>query len=137
MFFSKEIRLPGLYIFGDSSVVINWAKERPALTILDLEASCINIKHLIASLSYIDYKHVYKLVLVHWNIVSSLSHCHLVDQTGRYFFPRCFRKLPGTVILFTPTFVFTIDCFFTLATTCFFFRILGLQTSRSHHLKSM
>ena len=60
LFFSKEIGLPGIHIFGDSSVVIDWEKEISSLTILDLEAWCNNIKKLSASFSYVDYKHVYR-----------------------------------------------------------------------------
>ena len=60
LFFSKEIALLGLHIFGYSSVVINWAKEISYVTILDSKAWCINIKILSSSFYYIDYKHVYR-----------------------------------------------------------------------------
>ena len=60
MYFSKEIGLPMMHIFGDSSVIINWAKGISTLTTLDLEAWCENIKELYALFSSIDYQHVYR-----------------------------------------------------------------------------
>ena len=60
MYISKEIVLPNLHIFGDSLVVINWAKEVSSLYIVSLEAWCNNIRRLIASFSSVDFKHVYR-----------------------------------------------------------------------------
>ena len=36
-FFAAEIGIPSLYIFGDSSVVINWANGKATLSVLDLD----------------------------------------------------------------------------------------------------
>ena len=60
LFFSKEIGLPMLHIYGDSSVIINWEKGISTLSSLDLEAWCENIKELTTLFSSIDYQHVYK-----------------------------------------------------------------------------
>ena len=60
LFFTKEIGLPMLHIYEDSSVIINWEKGISALTTLDLEAWCENIKELYALFSSIDYQHVYR-----------------------------------------------------------------------------
>ena len=60
MYISKEIGLPNLHIFGDSYVVINWEKEVSSLSIVSLEAWCNNIRGLIASFSYVDFKYVYR-----------------------------------------------------------------------------
>ena len=40
-------------------MVINWDKYISSLTILDLEAWCVNITKLSASFHVVDYKHVY------------------------------------------------------------------------------
>ena len=60
MYFSKEIGLPMLRIYGDSSIIINWEKGISTLTTLDLEAWCENIKEIFALFSSIDYQHVYR-----------------------------------------------------------------------------
>ena len=60
LFISKEIGFPYLHVFGDSSAVINWAKDLSSLSILNLDAWCINIKKLIASFFVVDFKHVYR-----------------------------------------------------------------------------
>ena len=39
-------------------LIINWAKDLSSLSILNLEAWCINIKKLIASFFAVDFKHV-------------------------------------------------------------------------------
>ena len=60
MYISKDIELPYLHVFGDSSAVINWEKDLSSLSILNLDAWCINIKKLIASFFVVDFKHVYR-----------------------------------------------------------------------------
>ena len=60
LYISKEICLPHIHIFGDSSVIINWAKDNSALSILNLEAWCVDIKLLISSFSAVEFKHVYR-----------------------------------------------------------------------------
>ena len=49
-----------LHIYEDSSVIINWEKGISALTTLDLEAWCENIKELSTLFSSIDYQHIYR-----------------------------------------------------------------------------
>ena len=60
LYFAKEIEIPRLHVFGDSSMVINWEKDIASLSILDLEAWCEDIKKLSSSFSSVDYKHVYR-----------------------------------------------------------------------------
>ena len=60
LYVSKEIGLPYLHVFGDSSVIINWANDLSSLTIMSLEAWCINIRKLIVSFSAIDFKYFYR-----------------------------------------------------------------------------
>ena len=60
LYFTKEIELPMLHIYGDSSVIINWEKGISTLTTLDIEAWCENIKKLSTLFSSIDYQHVYR-----------------------------------------------------------------------------
>ena len=60
LYIAKEIRMPYLHVFGDSSVVINREKEVSSLSIMSLEAWCVNIRKLIASFSSVDFKHVYR-----------------------------------------------------------------------------
>ena len=58
--YPKEIGLPYLHIFGDSSVVINWAREVSSLSIVSLEAWCVNIRKLMAFFTSVEFKHVYR-----------------------------------------------------------------------------
>ena len=46
---AKDIGLPYLHIFGDSSVIINWAKGESTLDMVNLEAWCYNTRLLISS----------------------------------------------------------------------------------------
>ena len=57
---AKDIGFPYLHIFGDSSVIINWAKEESTLAIVNLEAWCNNTKNLFSSFTSMDFSHVYR-----------------------------------------------------------------------------
>ena len=60
LYIAKDIGLPYLHVFGDSSVIINWAKEKSTLAIVNLEAWCDNTKKLISSFTFVDFSHVYR-----------------------------------------------------------------------------
>ena len=60
LYIAKDIGLPYLHVFGDSSVIINWAKAESTLAIMNLEAWCDNTKKLISSFTYVDLSHVYR-----------------------------------------------------------------------------
>ena len=57
---AKDIGLPYLHIFGDSSVIINWAKGESTLDMVNLEAWCYNTRLLISSFAWVDFSHVYR-----------------------------------------------------------------------------
>ena len=57
---AKDIGLPYLHIFGDSSVIINWAKGESTLDMVNLEACCNNTKLLMSSFTWVDFSHVYR-----------------------------------------------------------------------------
>ena len=57
---AKDIGLPYLHIFGDSSVIINWEKRESTLHVVDLEAWCYNTRLLIPSFTWVDFSHVYR-----------------------------------------------------------------------------
>ena len=57
---AKDIGFPYLHIFGDSSVIINWASDGSTLSIVNLEAWCNNTKKLISSFTSVDFSHVYR-----------------------------------------------------------------------------
>ena len=59
-FFAEAIGPPSLYIFGDSSVVINWANNKETMSCLDLGHWCDNIIRLKESFLSSDCQHVYK-----------------------------------------------------------------------------
>ena len=56
---AKDIGLPYLHIFGDSSVIINWAKTESTLDMVNLEAWCYNTRILMSSFTWVDFSHVY------------------------------------------------------------------------------
>ena len=57
---AKDIGLPYLHIFGDSSVIINWARNESTLSIVNLEAWCLNIRQLISGFTFVDFSHVFR-----------------------------------------------------------------------------
>ena len=57
---AKDIGMPYLHIFGDSSVIINWAKGESTLHMVNLEAWCYNTRLLISSFTWVDFSHVYR-----------------------------------------------------------------------------
>ena len=57
---AKDIGLPYLHIFGDSSVIIKWANMESALDMVNLEAWCHNTRILISSFMSVDLSHVYR-----------------------------------------------------------------------------
>ena len=46
LYIAKDIGLPYLHIFGDSSVIIKWARDESTLAMVNLEAWCINTRKL-------------------------------------------------------------------------------------------
>ena len=60
MFFSKEIGISTLHVYGDSFVIINWENEKEALSSLDLDAWCLNVFKLKAHFLTLDFQHVYR-----------------------------------------------------------------------------
>ena len=56
----KDIGLPYLHIFGDSSVIINWEKKESTLDMVNLEAWCFNTRILMSSFMWVDLSHVYR-----------------------------------------------------------------------------
>ena len=79
---SKDMGLPYLHIFGDSSVIINWSKGESTLDMVNLEAWCYNNKLLMFSFTLVDYTHVYREHNKRAGILSkdglSLAHGHLL-----------------------------------------------------------
>ena len=57
---SKEIGIPTLHVYGDSSVIINWENDKATLTALDLDAWCDNIEGLKACFIALEFQHVYR-----------------------------------------------------------------------------
>ena len=57
---AKDIGLPYLHIFGDSSVIINWAKKESTPDMVNLEAWCYNTRFLMSSFTWVDFSHVYR-----------------------------------------------------------------------------
>ena len=60
LYIAKDIGLPYLHIFGDSSVIINCAKDESTLAMVNLEAWCINTRKLISLFTFVDFSHVYR-----------------------------------------------------------------------------
>ena len=58
--FAKDNGLHYLYVFGDSSVIINWVNGESSLNMVNLEAWCYNTKMFISSFTHVDYIHVYR-----------------------------------------------------------------------------
>ena len=50
---------PLLHIYGDSSVIINWANNKASLTSLELNDWCDNTRTLMDGFAWLDIRHVY------------------------------------------------------------------------------
>ena len=94
---AKDIGFPYLHIFGDSSVIINWAKGESTLDMVNLEAWCYNTRMLMYSFILVDFSHVYR---EHNNRVDSLSKEGLMMASGHLLFTEsCDDELIGEVSL--------------------------------------
>ena len=60
LYMAKDIGLPYLHIFGDSLVIINWARNESTLSMVNLEAWCLNIRQLISWFTFVDFSHVFR-----------------------------------------------------------------------------
>ena len=60
LFFAKEIGIPTLHVYGESSVIINSANDKATLFALDLEGWCVNIMELKAYFHTLDFHHVFR-----------------------------------------------------------------------------
>ena len=58
LYISKDIGLPYLYVFDDSSVIINWAKNESTLSLVNLDALCLDTRNLISGFTHVDFSHV-------------------------------------------------------------------------------
>ena len=52
--------LPTLHIYGDSSVVVNWANNKATLSSLDLGYWCESISRLKDSFHRLEFQHIYR-----------------------------------------------------------------------------
>ena len=57
---AKDIGLPYLHIFGDSSMIINWENRESIVDMVNLEAWCYNTRFLMSSFTWVDFSHVYR-----------------------------------------------------------------------------
>ena len=60
LYIAKDIGLPYLHIFGDSSVIINWENGESTLEMVSLEAWCLNTRMLMSSFTWVDFSDVYR-----------------------------------------------------------------------------
>ena len=60
IYFAEAIGLPSLYIFGDSTVVINWDKKKGCFVFFRPGHWCDNIVRLKDSFLSLDVDHVYR-----------------------------------------------------------------------------
>ena len=60
LFVSFKVGIPLKKIYGDSSVIINWTNKKAALSSIDLNLWCDNVRYLILSFSSLDIVHVYR-----------------------------------------------------------------------------
>ena len=97
LFIAKDIGLPYLHVFGDSSVIINWAKEVSTFAIVNLEAWCDNTRKLMSFFSFVDFSHVYR---EHNKRADSLSKAGLNMASGHLTFTEiCEGEIFGKVSL--------------------------------------
>ena len=60
LFFAKEIAIPTLHVYEDSSIIINWATDKETLSTIELDGWCDNIMELKAFFHTLDFHHVFR-----------------------------------------------------------------------------
>ena len=60
LYIAKDIGLPYLHIFGNSSVIIKWARDECTLAMVNLETWCINTRKLKSLFTFVDFSHVFR-----------------------------------------------------------------------------
>ena len=55
---AQKMGLPFLHIYGDSTVIINWANKRASLSSLELNHWCDNTRTLMEGFVWLDIRHV-------------------------------------------------------------------------------
>ena len=76
---AKDFGLPNLYVFGDSSVIMNCVNGDSSLNMVNLDAWCYNTKMLISAFTHVDISHVYR----EYNTrVDTLSKAGLKEDVG-------------------------------------------------------
>ena len=83
LYIAKDIGLPYLHIFGDYSVIINWAKDESTLTMVNLDAWCLDTRKLISLFTHVDFSHVFK---EHNKRADTLSKEGILMAAGRLTF---------------------------------------------------
>ena len=83
LYIAKDIGLPNLHIFGDSFVIINWAKDESTLAMVNLEAWFFNTRKLISLFTFVDFSHVFR---EHNKREDTLSKEGLLMAVGRLTF---------------------------------------------------
>ena len=83
LYIAKDIGLSYLYVFGDSSLIINWDKDESTLTMVNLDASRLDTRKLISLFTHVDFSHVFR---EHNKRVDTLFKEGILMATGRLTF---------------------------------------------------
>ena len=86
---SQMMGIPLAHVFGDSSVIINWANGSTALFPPDLRHWCGETKKLIGSFKDLSLSHIYR---EHNRLVDCLSKKALSYPQGKGFFKEVFEN---------------------------------------------
>ena len=57
---ASSLGLPSLQIFGDASIIINWALGKASLSCLSLDYWCVAIRHMMPLFLRLDMLHIYR-----------------------------------------------------------------------------
>ena len=60
MHWTASLGIPSLHIFGDSSLIINWALGKATLSCLTLDYWCVAIRHMMPLFLRLDMQHIYR-----------------------------------------------------------------------------
>ena len=86
---SQMMVIPLAHVFGDSIVIINWAKGSTALSPLDLRHWGRETKKLIGSFKDLSFSHIYR---EHNRLADRLSKSALSYPQGKGFFKEVFEN---------------------------------------------
>ena len=83
LYIANDIGLSYLYVFGDSLMIINWAKNESTISLVNLDSWCLDTRKLISLFTHMDFSHVFR---EHNKRADTLSKEGILMAAGQFTF---------------------------------------------------